>query len=291
MDDMMNYAQSVYDKAVDENKELASKGLEQKPLPELCHGHCDKHGDYTYIKAPFFNMDICPMCSQEETERQEEEDRKQETDRRNLLKNDEHHLQEMGIEPRYYDADWDKFIPEDKEPFHTLQVEAKDAVMKVVSDRSGSVVLLGGNGTRKTTLLSAALKNYGDGMITGVFEASFMIRNSHSETDPFTGMTIPSGFQFMMKMASTPFLVLDEMGRQSVTDFERNWISFVLRKRDDRKLPYALAGNYPFKSMVGDNYKGLFMDDILGSDVMSRLNHSYICRVSGSDFRKLEGAK
>lgn len=243
-------------------------------------GSCARHGGYEYYASPLLSVDRCPACMKErldeiERERAEKDERERAERRSNAA-----HLRDMGIEPKFFNADLSTFEPEEGEPMRSLQSAALEAVRRLVERRRGFVILMGGHGTRKTTLGCAALRDYGDGLITSIYEASFLMRAGRMDG-------VETGFSRLARLAETPLLVLDEIGRTNCSDYERNWMSYVIDKRESRELPTMLISNYPLREIAPQGYRGVVLDDIFGTDVLSRLSRAKKLRVSGTDFRTL----
>lgn len=247
--------------------------------------NCSKHGDYEVPFYGMFTFDNCPMCGEEKQKKYEAEERERELAQKKARMNDVTVLRNMGIGSRYFKCRFENWIPEDKEPMKSLQEKAKAGVMKVTEEKKGTVLLMGGTGTRKTSLAVCSLIELGEGYITTMFECSFRLRAGDNGGTAIDTMT---GYKFLKFLKTTKVLVIDEAGMTSCTDFDKQWIADVLNARDGDNLLTFVISNYPIKELAPPNYKGIVLDDVFGQTVMSRFNHAYKFRVSGTDFRTLE---
>lgn len=251
---------------------------------------CSKHGEYEYENFGGFTISICPQCANEkaiEGERFEKEVEEQDkiTRQKRIAErmNDPVELKKMGIGKRYYDANFDDWIPESGNDYLSdLQKKAKDGVIRATKRKSGTVVLMGGTGTRKTTLVCASMRVLGEGYLTTMYECSFRLRSQDfKDNDELVG------FKFLRFLKTCPVLCIDEIGRTSCTDFDKQWLSDVINSRDADDLLTYLVSNYPTKAITPKGYEGIVLDEVLGSAVMSRLSYAEQYRVSGTDFRTI----
>lgn len=258
--------------------------VDGKPVIKL-KMHCSKHGDYEVIENGIFTFDNCPYCCDEKQIKIEAETKEREkAEKKAKMKNPET-LRYMGIGQRYFKCRFENWIPEDREPMKSLQEKAKEGVMQVTEAKKGTVLLMGGTGTRKTSLAVCSLIELGEGYITTMFECSFRLRAGDNGGNARDTMT---GYKFLKFLKTTPVLVIDEAGMTSCTDFDKQWIADVLNARDADDLLTFVISNYPIKELAPPNYKGIVLDDVFGQTVISRFNHAYKFRVSGTDFRTLE---
>lgn len=241
---------------------------------------CEKHGlqkGFTTIYLDGTKKFSCFVCKKEqkkEYERKMEElDNKVRADiERQKLHN---HYAYLNVEPEYYDCEFDDYVPKS-----TTQEKAKKAVMKMVEEKHGKVVLMGPNGIGKTMLASIATKKL-DGRIYTMYEISTMIRQS------YTVKAERSELEIVKELASVPFLAIDELGRTKGSETELNWLSYILDKRHTRNLPFMLMTNGHFKSDCKEGGCSKCFENFIDNDILSRLRQdSTFVIITGPDERK-----
>ena len=255
-------------------------------MAKMKTGHCEIHGDYEYVDMPILGsiLSQCPKCAEIAEKKQEEEEeakrleesKKAEKVRRQRMCQPEI-LEEMGIQKRYYEAGLENYTIHNE-----LQAEAKKAIAELIRDKTGIVVLMGSHGVGKTHLACAALRNFGTGHRYNFYEMGTMIRQTYSNASKVTELQVTKGF------AKDKFLVIDEIGRTSCTDAERNWLSYIIDERFSNNLPTLLLSNYPMRDVMPKDYKGMLLDDVFGTDIISRLSEAKKCRISGADMRQVK---
>ena len=241
---------------------------------------CEKHGlqkGFTTIYLDGTKKFSCFVCKKEQKEeyerKMEELDNKVREDiERQKLHN---HYAYLNVEPEYYDCEFDDYVPKS-----TTQERAKKAVMKMVEEKHGKVVLMGPNGIGKTMLASIATKKL-DGRIYTMYEISTMIRQS------YTVKAERSELEIVKELASVPFLAIDELGRTKGSETELNWLSYILDKRHTRNLPFMLMTNGHFKSDCKEGGCSKCFENFIDNDILSRLRQdSTFVIITGPDERK-----
>ena len=231
---------------------------------------CKKHNiEYensipgTWLKA------MCPKCVEEMNAHEADMERR-EAQEESLSK-----LRAMNIEPEYYGATLENFI--------ALTPELKKAVEKVrqlVSGEIREIVMIGGNGTGKTHLAVAAVKELG-GKIYSMYEISTRIRST------YTPRAREDELDVVNELARTPLLVIDEIGRTKGSGAELDWLSYILDKRHVRNLPTILISNKHLKKDCPERGCPNCFDNYIGADVMSRLSEEgLVLHFAGDDYRK-----
>ena len=229
---------------------------------------CDKHGKYQTQTFNFMGRIIesaCPFCI----------DEKEREAQKHLQKSAEDFCEEKikrGIEPEFFEASLDNYIPENDTERQALQA-AKD----LDEGKIKKVVLLGQNGTGKTHL-AAALANKYDGVIITMFELGAQIRagynNGQSEID------------ILNKILSKQFFAIDEIGRTKGSDAEKNWMSYLLDKAHTRGVKFMLISNRAKARNLPADRKGEAFEYYFDNDILSRIQQdSVIVEVRGRDRR------
>lgn len=236
---------------------------------------CPKHGKYTAKIMHFNGSEIacaCPVC--EEEQKRIEQCEFERAERKRHIK----HCEECNIEPEFYFKTIADFVPKSDS-----QKIAFEAVKKMISEKHGKIVLLGGNGVGKTMLASIAAKEL-NGKIYTMYEISTMIRQS------YTVKADKSELEIVRSLISLPFLAIDEIGRSKGSLAEQNWLSEVLNKRHSRRLPFMLLGNGHFKSMCPNHGCNKCFENFVDSDILSRLqSDSSVIMIIANDERKTQG--
>lgn len=165
-------------------------------------------------------------------------------------------------------------IPDQCKAKRVCQLFADRLVSRVVSDRNGGVGILmqGEPGCGKTHLamaiLNAVAKTFPGYYITAMDFFGFMRQKDDGDN------TFSRRFK---NFCAVSVLVIDEIGRSSVTDFERNVLRDVFEKRFDLGLPTILITN-----LDGDE-----LTAALDKTFTSRLNKSaYQLLFEWEDYRR-----
>lgn len=212
----------------------------------------------------------CKLCQKEEEERIAENAKRV---------SEENHIEwckKHNIEPEFYYKTLDDYIP--KTPG---QQKAKEAVEKMIAEKKGKIVIIGQNGIGKSMLMNILAKEL-DGYVYSMYEISTMIRQSYSPN------STQSELEIVNKLASVPFLGIDELGRIAMSESALNWFSYILDKRSVRNLPFYLAGNVHFRKdcEMKDGCPKCF-ENLFDTDILSRLrcNSTFIV-IKAPDKRK-----
>lgn len=239
--------------------------------------HCPIHNiDYQgTIGNGSFKIDRpCPRC-EEELEKQEKAKAEEEQRRAQIQT-----YTKMNIEPEFYNATLESYIAETAE-----QMVAVRAIKRLVLGEIKKLVMLGTNGTGKTHLAIAAVKELG-GAIYSMSEILVRIRDSYS---PFSSETEGAIRAELIKL---PLLAIDELGRTKGSDAEINTLSYIVDKRHQKLLPLILISN---RHSSNDCQRGgcpECFENYIGEDSMSRLvQDGLLLRLSGSDWRKSHKSK
>ena len=213
---------------------------------------------------------FCPECENEKLEKEAQRLAKE------VREEQIQHCKKCNVEPEYYDKTLDDYIPKTES-----QVKALVGVKKLISGEIKKLVLIGNYGTGKSMLGNIAAKET-SGKIYTMYEVSTMIRQS------YTVKAVKSELEIVSELASFPgIFVLDEMGRSKNSDFNQNWISYVIDKRHVRNLPFFLIKNGHLRKSCPNNGCPDCFENCVDGDVISRLRqNSEIIEIHGDDFRK-----
>lgn len=239
-----------------------------KPVTETTET-CEKHGNYIAQIVEIFGVKLttrCPKCEEEEewTEAKERE--------LEVIRCHNAELQSRGIEPEFFNATFDNFIPENE-----TERMALDVCKRLVNKDIKKVLLLGSNGCGKTHLGCAVAKMTGGRVIT-MFEISALIRKGYRD-----GL---SEIEVLDELLKYPVLIIDEVGRTKGSDAERNWWSYLLDKAHVRGILLMLISNRHLARYLPKERQAEAFEYFFDNDVISRLKQdSVILEVNGRDRR------
>jgi DNA replication protein DnaC len=256
----------------------------QEELP-LKRFQCKKHGDYfgkgMIIKLGDVHKAINPDCPICEKEKNDEEERI-ETERTRRVKEIEKEkyiskLKEMNIGKKFWDEDFttfDSYTPELKRFF--------DICTAFVSDSSGRMlIMLGNHGNGKNHLAAAALKKMG-GYMYSVFEMELLLRQSYKT------QTSESELDLYNRLCNAPLLVINEIGKHKIGEWEQFFLSYIINKRYENMMPIILISNTHLKENCPEkNGCELCFEKYIGDDVISRIIEcGEIMTFTGDDYRE-----
>lgn len=227
---------------------------------------CDLHGTYTSESVVVFGHVIaqsgCPECEKEAAIKEQKEKEKEYRES----------YPRRGIEPEFYEATLENYkaeTPSEKEALQAVE-ELKDGKIK-------KVVLLGANGTGKTHLASAIVKDLRGIRIT-MFELSARIRAGFNEGY--------GEIATLNELLTYPVIVIDEVGRTKGSESERNWMSYLIDKAHTRGIRLLLISNRQTAKSLPPERRGEAFEFYFDNDVISRLRQdSKVVEVKGRDRR------
>jgi len=232
--------------------------------------HCPIH-DIDFENQPggtrFYEH--CPECQKEAKAR--EVSRELERVNENMAAE----LKAMNIEPEYRHATLGNFYAATSELKKNVE-----QVQKLIEGKIRELVMIGKNGTGKTHLAVAAVKDF-RGKIFSMYEISTRIRSTYTQRAKEDELSVVD------ELARTPLLVIDEIGRTKGSGAELDWLSYIIDKRHVRNIPTILISNKHLKKNCPEGGCLNCFDNYIGEDVMSRLfEDGLVLHFSGDDYRK-----
>jgi DNA replication protein DnaC len=164
---------------------------------------------------------------------------------------------------------------------------------KSTNDKGLGLLLTGGNGTGKTHLAVAALRELAsshgvDGQFWDYHELLREIRNSY---DPSTAFT---EYEVLEPIINMELLLLDDLGAWKMTDWMNDTLFYVLNKRYLATRPTLITTNYPDReptarevSEADTTVRREYLVDRIGLRLRSRLLEACaVIRLEGQDVRQ-----
>ena len=173
-------------------------------------------------------------------EREQEERERKEYRARQERKDLEDEWNRHGVTPRFYEATWENWradTPEQKKALETIR-QAWDK----------NLFVIGGNGTGKTHLAMCLAK---DGATYCLLPELFREVRENMDKEQ----------AIIDRYGESRLLILDEVGRQKGSDFERNLLFEIIDKRWNNFLPTTIIGNIGQKEFA----------DLCGMAILDRL--------------------
>jgi len=231
-----------------------------------CHIHNIEYENQILGSRFFAN---CPQCTAEQELRNDIQRQEARKDA------DAEALRSMNIEPEYYNATIASFTPTTPEQMRNIL-----KVQDLIAGKIRELVLIGINGTGKTHLAVAAVKEL-RGKIFSMYEISTRIRSTYTQKAKEDELAVVD------ELARTPLLVIDEIGRTKGSGAELDWLSYIIDKRHVRNLPTILISNKHLKKNCPEQGCPNCFDNYIGEDVMSRLSEDgLVLHFKGDDYRK-----
>ena len=238
-------------------------------MDEMENRVCDKHGPYKTQEIKIFGCTfyaMCPECERIEAAQEEERRLKFEQQQK------EESLIERGIEPEYFNASFDNYIPENES-----EKEAVSVMRSLAEGKVHKVLLLGSNGVGKTHLASALARSL-NGIIITMFKLSAEIRSGFANNK--------SEIAVLDRLLTYPVIVIDELGRTKGSDAERNWLSYLVDKAHVRGIKLVIISNRLPADYLPEGRKGEAFEYFVDNDVISRLREkSRVVVINGRDRR------
>ena len=229
---------------------------------------CEKHGKYEVQEIVLFEKPIktgCPHCDAEKEAKEKEEKEKQEQ----LQKEKE--LIKRGIEPEFFNATLENYIPENES-----EKKALKAAQLMASGQLKKILLIGKNGVGKTHLVSALAKIINGRVIT-MFQFSSLLRSGYNRKKTEIE-TIEE------ELLIYDLIVIDEYGLSKCSEMELNSLAYLVDKCHTRNKCIVLVSNlFTSKSAQSDA-----IENYIPNAVISRFRcNSAIVEVVGRDRRAI----
>jgi DNA replication protein DnaC len=183
-------------------------------------------------------------------------------------------LDALGIRPRHYSCTFDTFVPRDEEDRRSLEY-----CKRMAEARRGLIALIGNNGTGKTHLACATVREIGAGRIYKMIEVGMFIRAGFED-----GKSEQGQLDALVKL---PFLAIDEADKSKRTDNEMNWLSYLIDERLERYRPTIIIANaHPKKNCTTATCDKCF-ESIMTPDVLDRFTQFGVIQYfSGESHRR-----
>lgn len=220
-------------------KSFGRNGMHNPPL--IAEHDCEKHGTYT---AKCYLGDVwtkCPTCAQE---RKAEEERA-EADRsaKQALEDWRARVNNAGIPPRFQDRRFKNYEAATPEQQHVLDVARSYAAdWETVAKTGRCMVFMGSPGTGKTHLACAIGTH-----VMHKHSASVLFRTVHQAMrgvrDTWVKGSTRSESDAVAELVKPSLLILDEVGIQSGSDWEKTILFDILNERYQSRKPTLLLTN------------------------------------------------
>jgi DNA replication protein DnaC len=209
-------------------------------------------------------------------------------------------LESLRIPPRYQHCLLSDFQTADS----PLKAQALMKVMKYcneyasrgaknANDRGLGLLLTGGNGTGKTHLAVAALRELATrhGVVGQFWDYHELLREIRNSYDPSTSFT---EYEVLEPIISMPVLLLDDLGAWKMTDWMNDTLFYVLNKRYLATRPTLITTNYPDRepsarelAEADTTLRREYLIDRIGLRLRSRLLEACaVIRLEGQDVRQ-----
>ncbi|NPA32736.1 MAG: ATP-binding protein [Aquificae bacterium] len=196
---------------------------------------------------------------------------------------------ELNIPKRYWSASFDNFIPAHPSQ-DTALLTAKRFVYEFNPDEGKGLTFVGAPGVGKTHLAVATLRAiYETKGVRGVFfdtkDLIYRLKFSMEEG---------KDTKFLSAILSVPLLVLDDLGSERLSEWQRELISYIITNRYNNLKSTIITTNYRLEP--GENEASAR----ISSDLSSRLGENVVSKIyemnevitlKGQDRRKLNKVK
>ena len=222
---------------------------------------CEKHGEF---EARNYMREIwskCPGCTQDEkdAEQREEQRKRDEAEARAWRVR----ISQAMIPERFKDRTLDSYIPNNPGQEHALQFAREYANNFDQARETGRcAIFVGKPGTGKTHLAIGIALHVVSMKKTVLFTT--VQRAIRRVKDTWTKGSEESESQAIDAIAYPDLLVLDEVGVQFGSEFEKQVLFDILNERYEKRKPTILLSNIPAKDLSG--YLGERVADRLRED-------------------------
>ncbi len=228
-------------------KSIADLGLHAQPktMPAVC----DHHGEFESRCFIGSIWSKCPTCTDERAQREAAEEQARNRDHRRSawqLK-----IGKSGIPERFQSRTLQTFVAETDTQRAALAFAQHYAdTFDEVLDTGRSALFVGKPGTGKTHLAAGiGLQLMRDQNRTVLFTT--VMRAVRRVKDSWTKGSTESESQAIAALSFPDLLILDEVGVQFGSDFEKNLLFDVLNERYEKRRPTILLSNLPVEEVTG----------------------------------------
>jgi len=187
---------------------------------------------------------------------------------------DDTRLDVLGIRPRHYTCTFESFVPRDDGEKRSLEY-----CKRMVESRRGLIALIGNNGTGKTHLACATVREIGAGRIYKMIEVGMFIREGFDDGKSEQGQ--------LDALVHLPFLAIDEADKSKRTDNEMNWLSYIIDERLERYRPTIIIANAHPRASHADGPCDKCFESIMTPDVLDRFTQfGVIQHFTGASHRR-----
>ena len=194
-----------------------------------------------------------------------------------------------GIPPLYREASFENFsIQRNNPPVHRILIKAFTDASTFARDfpfktKKSGLLLIGGNGSGKTHLATAVLRELTrKGFQCTFFTYQHLLDKIRSGYDPNSGASAREAYQSAL---DAEVLLLDDLGAHRVTDWVEDTITSIITHRANNRLPILATTNFRDESLDGSMpadtaaqvARGPYLSERIGMRARSRL--SEMCQV------------
>ena len=257
--------------------------LDRRDLPGFEY-YCPKHGKYNASPVQYAGQifhGLCPACGAEEDEKEASvADEKLRREEKEAESRRVKRLEKMNIGKRNWGSSFENFDAYTPE----LKRHLKTCIEYAVNPGGRKLVMLGNNGTGKNHLAVSILKITG-GVLYKTYEIELRLRQSYS------GDT--REYEVIKELCGSELLVIDELGRTKTSEWELNWLSYVVDKRHENLLPVVFISNKHLKDGCPKGGCADCLHNWVGNDILSRIiEDGLVMNFTGEDYReKIRGKR